>query len=823
MKVSMKWLARWVDVDGIGADDLAHRLTMSGLEVEAVEKIGEGMDDIVVGRIDSIEDHEKADKLVVCKVDAGEGRQRTIVCGATNMSAGDLVPVALPGSQPPALDFEIGERKVLGIMSEGMLCAEEELGLADESEGLWILPADAPIGVPVFEAMGLVDTVIHLGVTPNRPDALSHRGVAREIAVLYGRDFKTGVDLGGVERLAGGEGDVTEVASLELVDADGCPRYGLAVIEGVKVGPSPDWLVARLAAIGVRSVNNIVDVTNFVLQDVGQPLHAFDLDKLGSKVVVRSAKDGEEIVGIDHKTYKLTSADLVIASEDSPVAIAGVMGGEATEVTESTTRILIECAYFDPTRVRKGAKRHALHTESSHRFERGIDPNGIADNLAMAVELVMQTQEGLDATPVVRKGTIEAYPKAIEPAVIEYDVALYERIMGDSVSVDETSRILEGIGAGVEQVDGHLAVTVPTFRPDLERPIDLVEEVGRVLGFDNVVPTFPKAKMGEKHVVRENPRHAPTIVPRELLRERVDRRALLTSQGLREMVGYSFMSRQDLDRLEVAEGDPRRDVVEVANPLTKEQEYMRTTLLPGLLSVLEHNVQRRRRDVALFEFGRTFHQDGERERLALLVTGPRGLHFSDTRDWDFFDVKGLLDALVLDRELDGEWTKPEAGQAHLHPGIQAEWRVGNHLVGTAGYLHPNILQDLELEAPVIVAEVDLGVLDEAGAAVRKYVAQGRFPASNRDFAFLVSKDTSWGQIEATIHELADEDPAVGELLRSVRVFDLYEGEQVPDGKRSLAMSLEYRSDERTLTDEEIAKLDTAVVERLNDRVGAQLR
>jgi phenylalanyl-tRNA synthetase beta chain len=646
--------------------------------------------------------------------------------------------------------------------------------------------------------------------------------VARDIAVLYGLELADGPGESGAEALANGEKNVSEVASLEIVDAVGCPRYALAVVEGVNVGPSPDWLAAHLTAIGVRPVNNVVDVTNFVLQDVGQPLHAFDLDKLGSSVVVRSANDGETIVGIDHKEYELTEADLVIANAEGPVAIAGVMGGEATEVTDETTRVLIECAYFDPTRVRKGSKRHGLHTESSHRFERGIDPNGIVRHLEMAVELLLLTQDGLDAEPRVRKGTIEEYPTLIEPTVIEYATGLYGRIMGDDVDASRAQAILEGLGLDVAAEGETWRVTVPTYRPDLERPIDLVEEIGRVIGFDVVEPKLPRAPMGEAHGVRDDARHGETIVGRELLRERVDRRALLTSQGLREVVNYSFMSAAELDRLDVPAGDPLRDVVEVANPLTKDQAFMRTTLLPSLLRVLEHNVQRRRPDVAIFEFGRTFHQDGERERLGVLLTGPRRKHFSEAHDWDFFDMKGLLEGLLLGRDIEGSWAKPDDLTAHLHPGIQAEWTLGNHVVGRAGYLHPNVVADLELDAPVVVAEIDLGALDEAGVRVSKYVAQGRYPASSRDFAFLVDTQTSWGQISEAIEAFAEHSED-GDLLRSVEVFDLYEGDQVPDGKRSLAITVVYRSDDRTLTDEEIARLDEGVVAHLADAVGAHLR
>lgn len=829
MKVSWKWLEEWIDLSGLDVDDVVHRLTMAGLEVDGVDQLGEGHDDIVVARIDTIREHPDADKLVLCDVDDGSGEARQVACGAKNMGEGDLVPLALPGSQPPAVDFEIVAREVRGEMSAGMLCSAEELGLEDETDGLMLLPKTLEVGQPVFEAIGLKDTVIELDLTPNRPDCLSHRGVARELGAIYGRDMKVPVD---ATESAAWEDDPTsglaeEAASLQVRDEAGCPRYLFAVMEGVQVGPSPTWLKSRLAALGLRSVNNIVDVTNFILMDVGQPLHAFDLDKLaGPSIVVRRADEGEELVGIDHETYELGADDLVIADAERPVAVAGVMGGEDTEVGEATSRILIECAYFDPTMVRKSSKRLGLHTDSSHRFERGVDPAALEFALQRAVRLMRRAQEHLTDTPAsVRSGMAAAH---VEGAAARHTVALPERLCGRILGVEipngDIEAHLESLGIELEHTDAGWTATIPTYRPDVTRPIDLVEEVARLHGYDTVEPKLPASPMGQRHSRREDASQDPTIVTRHERRRVEDIRTELRTYGLQEVINYGFMSDDDLDMLQLDEGDERRDAVELANPLVASDRYMQTTLIPGLLENVQTNLAQRISDVAIFEFGRRYFQDTERETLAILLTGRFVQHWSESREWDFYDLKGIVEGLAKPFDTTGfRWSVPEPNEPYLHPGVQATWSSDEHVLATIGRIHPEVASNLEIEAPVFVAEVQLdellGLVEHAG----RYEKLSRFPAIKRDFAVVYDRERPYRDLEEAVLELSSADGPFGELVESHELFDVYEGAQLPDGKRSLALALVYRSDERTLTDEDVQAADKALIAHLEDRVDAELR
>ncbi|MGM0556226.1 MAG: phenylalanine--tRNA ligase subunit beta [Myxococcota bacterium] len=829
MKVSWKWLEEWIDLSGLDVDDVVHRLTMAGLEVDGVDHLGEGHDDIVVARIDAIREHPDADKLVLCDVDDGSGELRQVACGAKNMDEGDLVPLALPGSKPPAVDFEIVAREVRGEMSSGMLCSGEELGLEDESDGLMILPETLEIGQPVFEALGLKDTVIELDLTPNRPDCLSHRGVARELGAIYGRDLKVAVD---ATESAAWEDDPTveladEAASLEVLDEEGCPRYLFAVMEDVQVGPSPAWLKSRLAALGLRSVNNIVDVTNFILMDVGQPLHAFDLDELaGPAIRVRRAEQGEELVGIDHETYKLSADELVIADAERPVAVAGVMGGEETEVGDETTRILIECAYFDPTTVRKSSKRLGLHTDSSHRFERGVDPAALEFALQRAVRLIQRAQEHLSDTPAsVRSGIAAAHVEgAATRETVELPEHICARILGVEIPNEDIEAHLESLGIELERTDDGWTATIPTYRPDLTRPIDLVEEVARLHGYDTVEPKLPDAPMGQRHSRRADATQDPTIVTRHERGRVEDIRTELRTYGLQEVINYGFMSDDDLDTLQLDEDDDRRDAVELANPLVASDRYMQTTLIPGLLENVQTNLAQRISDVAIFELGRRYFPDTERDTLAILLTGRFVQHWSDSRDWDFFDLKGLVEGLAKPFDTAGfTWSVPEPNEPYLHPGVQATWTSESGTLATIGRLHPEVASNLEIDAPVFVAEVHLDELLSLTEHDASYEKLSRYPAIKRDFAVVYDQDRPYRDLDAAVLELASSEGAFATLLESYELFDVYEGKQLPEGKRSLALSLVYRSDERTLTDEDVQEADQALITHLEDRVDAELR
>lgn len=836
MKISCNWLDDWIDLTGLESDELGHRLTMAGLEVDAVEEIGAGHENIVVGRIDRIDSHPNADRLVLCQVDTGSGELRQIACGASNMGEGDLVPTALPGSQPPALDFEITEREMMGEASSGMLCSAEELGYDAEVDGLWILPEDLEVGTPFFEAMGLRDTVFEIDLTPNRADCLSHLGVARDLSALFDRPLRR-------ERRELDWSDcidpsktAEDAAGLSVEDPEGCPRYAFAVLEDIEVGPSPMWLQRRLASIGVRSVNNIVDATNFVLMDVGQPLHAFDLDELaGPDIVVRRAREGESIEGIDHETYELDTDDLVIADAERPVAIAGVMGGARTEVSESTSRILLECAFFDPQSVRRTAKRHGLHTDSSHRFERRIDPAGIDRHLDGAIGALVDSLEASDAAPVVRDGRVDESVEGVEDRwTVQLPGDLATRLLGTDVTRDVVEDTLDRLGLEVASADDDgWNVGVPSYRGDLERPVDLVEEVARLHGYDTIPETLPDREMGGRHRLRDDADHPRTI------RSRTDRqieqrmRDELLGLGLQEAVNHSFMSDEELDRLRVPADSELRESAEIANPLKADEKYLRTTLLTGLLRNLTMNRAQRVRDIALFEMGqRHFDPErgdaaNERRSLGILLAGRARRHWTGDREWDFFDLKGVLESTCESFELSGaQWHEPSDAIPWFHPGVQAEWTTpdgADRPLAHAGRLHPEIVNELEVDGPVLLAELDLDVLWRCGQREGEFEGLARHPSVERDLALVVDSDVTYQTVREAIESFRGEDDEFDALLERVELFDVYTGEQVPEGTRSLAFNLVYRAEDRTLTEDEVAGVDDRLVDYLGDRLDAHRR
>ncbi|MBA2665079.1 MAG: phenylalanine--tRNA ligase subunit beta [Bradymonadaceae bacterium] len=827
MKISLNWLNDWIDVSDLAVSELERALTMAGLEVEAVEHLGQSLD-IVVGRIERIEEHPKADRLVVCTVDTGLASPLQIVCGAKNMKAGDRVPVALAGSQPPAIDFAIVERKVMSVLSQGMLCSEQELGLAKESEGLLILAEDLTIGQPVFEALGLRDTLLHIGLTPNRADCLSHLGIAREVSAIFKRPLRAARSALPTALWAQGRaGRIEEAATLRVEDRDGCPSYALAVLEEVTVGPSPMWLRQRLTSLGMRSINNLVDVTNFVMMDVGQPLHAFDLDKLsGQTIVVRRARAGEKIIGIDHREYTLSVDDLVIADQERPVAIAGVMGGVGTEVSEQTRRILVECAYFDPKSVRRSARRHTMHTESSHRFERGVDPGAILENLQRAIAWFEQASPGKAAAPAVRQGVIHVEADAARlPHQISLEKDHANRLLGTRIGQEQAAGFLTSLGLTLDEAsETAWRVGVPSWRGDLERDVDLVEEIARLYGYDHVPSALPSGQLGYVHSRRPESEERATIISRsdrDLLRWM---RSCLLDHGLYEAVNYSFMSEQQLDELLLADNDCRRLAPRISNPLVKGHSLMRTTLVASLLENLRTNRAQRIDEIALFESGRRYFQARESRTIAFLLSGRTAPHWSKSRAWDFFDAKGLIEALATPFETSvASWAPGAVLESYLHPGVQACWTVDGRLVASAGQIHPEIAQREGFDAPVFVAEIDLEVLLGLTRHQPKLKALPRHPASARDFALLYDRDAPYSQLRKAIDTLARQEEAFGQILESVELFDLYQGEQIPAGKRSLALSIIYRAADRTLTEGEVERANSLLIAWLAETVGAQLR
>lgn len=788
MKVSWAWLRELVDGE-LDPDDVARRLTLAGFEVEAREKLA-ACSGVVVARVVGKRPHPDAAKLTLVDVDDASGKTTQVVCGAPNVpDAGGLVLWARPGATLPS-GITLGEKPVRGIVSPGMLCAEDELGLGASHAGILVLSADDGLaaGDDLAARLGLPDEVWELNVTPNRPDALGHVGVAREVAALVGARLKRPA----LAPLA----PAGAPAKVELVDVEGCPRFCAVAVGGVTVRPSPLATRVRLHALGVRAISNVVDATNLTMLLFGQPVHAYDRDKLaGGGLIVRRAKPGEKIVTLDDQERTLAGDDVVIADDKGAVGIGGVMGGGTSEVSAATTRLLLECAYFLPARVRRTARRLALHTEASHRFERGTDPGGCADVARHLASTVLALAGGQVASALT-----DVYPRPIAPKTIDLRPARTEAILGAALPRDRQARLLAAVGLdAVDQGAGHIRVTVPTFRPDLTREIDLVEEIARLHGYDRVTPTLPRLA-------------EPPGPMRDLDDQRNDAaRDALRGLGLDEVVSYAFVGPHH--------GRPFADGelphVRIANPLREEQSVMRRSLLPGLCLALQRNLSRGTPDVRIFEVGAIFVPVAGRE-LPDERWGAAGLLHGHGEGWlkpgaplDFFDIKGVVEELL--RALGhAPRLEPAARAPGLHPNIAARIVVGDTNVGVAGELHPAAARALGVEGRPLVFELDLQALPPPRPIV---VAElPRFPSVTRDLSFFVDEAVPAARISALVERLR------APLLVDVRVLEDYRGDKRPAGKKGMLWSFTYRAPDRTLTDAEVQPLHDELVARL----GAEL-
>ena len=792
MKITLNWLREYVDVDST-PEELVHRLTMAGLEAESVEDLGARLSGIVVGRVLESDPHPKADRLSVCRVDVGRPEPARIVCGAANVAAGQMVPVVLPGCALPD-GTRIEKVELRGIRSEGMICSEAELGLGEDDEGILVLPGDCREGSPMAEAAGLDDVVMDFEVTPNRPDCLSVAGIAREVAALTGARLRLPVP----DLCESGEPAAVSTG-VEIEDADGCPRYVARVLRQVAVGPSPRWLQDRLRAVGQRPVNNIVDVTNFVMLELGQPLHAFDLHRLQEgRIVVRGARPGEALRTLDGGDHELDGSALVIADASRPVALAGVMGGAESEVTEGTMEVLLEAAYFDPRRVRSLSSRLGIRTEASFRFERGVDWDLPAAASARAAALMAEIA-GARPAP----GCIDVMPAALRRRRIRLRPSRAASLLAVDVGPARCRRILESLGCAVSEGGaGVLQVEAPSFRPDLEREIDLVEEVGRVHGYEEV------PARSELRGPPPGPAGAGYDGQRRV-------RRLLTAAGLDEAVTSSIVAD---DWAELSGPVACR----LANPPAQGVSSLRTSLVPGLLDVARRNFHQRSPGVGIFEIGRVFiAADGGGHRESLRAGGllAGGLSAStwraEQRQVDFLDLKGALDGLL--QGIDGICFEPAEGSP-WRAGHGARMRLGDRILGALGQVDPAIGARFDLDRDTHIFELELSELFDAWAQrPSAFRPLPRFPAVERDLAVVLDEAIPAGQAEAAIRSAAPD------LVERVDLFDVYRGDQVEAGKRSLAFSLRLRSAERTLEDGDADKILDDALERLRGAFGARLR
>jgi phenylalanyl-tRNA synthetase beta chain len=773
MKFSLSWLKEFVPYSGT-TDELDALLTRAGLEVASVETRGADFPLVVVGQILESSQHPNADRLSVTKVDDGSGHPRQIVCGAKNYKVGDKVPVALPGAVLPG-DFKIKVGKLRGVESEGMMCSAKELRLAEDAEGLLILPADTKIGTPISEIFP-PETTVEVEITSNRPDWLSLVGIAREVAA------NTGLSLQEPVLPTGSAHEDESVACID--DSHACPFYSARRISGVKVGASPDWLARRLEAVGLRPINNVVDVTNYVMMELGQPLHAFDAAKVSGGIVVRRAAADEKFLALDGREYALRSTDLVIADSAAPLALAGVMGGENSGVTEVTTDVLLESAYFDPPTVRVTARALDLHSDSSYRFERGVNPAGVLAASERAVQLITEIAGGTPEETACAAG-------ALPP--LEWTVNLrYGRcrgLLGVELSDEEIDGSLQKLGLKKISADAEAATwQVPAYRGDLTRDVDLIEEVIRLVGIERVA--------GQ---VSGMPAHASAA----------DAAYDATMELRRMLTGMGFSECRTSTLVAKPEGD---DFIALRNPLGEEQSALRPSLLGGMFGAMERNLNYGTATVRLFEIGRVFAPGTEEEifQLALIATGPRA-----ARTWrdgemgalDLFDLRGVVETLApgveFARKADGPF------------GVNLEVRIGGFVAGTLGQLSPRAARDLSARNTVVAAELRLDTLQAAGLAVRTFVPSPKFPAITRDIAAVLPRGLGFGEVERVIRAAAEP------LLAGIEPFDVFtddSGEKLAADKKSLAFSLTFRSCERTLTTDEV----TAASDRLKDRLRGEL-
>ena len=795
MKVPFSWLREYVSVS-LSAKEVAGRLTMAGIESNVTEATGQSWDKIMVGRILALEPHPNADRLQLATIDFGQGQSK-VVCGATNVRVGDKVPFAQVGAE--LIDGHYGKptklkpAKIRGVTSEGMACSEKELGISDSHEGVLVLPADAPLGVPLAEYLG--DAVFDLEVTPNRPDCLSVLGVAREVAALTKQEVRlpsSAYDEAGPE--------IDKHVTVEIVDPDLCRRYCASLIEGVKIGPSPAWMQQRLTACGMRPINNIVDITNYVMLEYGQPLHSFDFRKIGgAKIVVRRARAGEKLTSLDGVDRELRPDMLVIADQSIPVAIAGVMGGADSEVTEVTTSILLESANFNQVSIRRTSSGLKLRSEASMRFERGISPELTVPALRRATQLMLQIGGGQAA-----KGLADAYPGKKEAKTIQLRTSSVTRLLGLELTQEQITNTLDSLGFQCAQRDcSETTVTVPYWRMDVNQPADLAEEVARIMGYAAIPTTTLSSELPRQQVDTR-------LAFREQLRD------LMVAAGLQEIITYSLTSQDKLAKAASAE-----NAIRVANPLSTELEYLRTSLRPGLLSTLAANQKYEDGGIRLFEIGRVFLGRGndlpdEREVLGGVISGPRGAlsWLGEKGQSDFFDAKGTVESVLSRLGVEADYEA--GGEEKLRPGRMAKVVVGQTVVGTIGELHPNVAESFDLlPQPVALFELDIERLLSSVKEKRGYRPLSRFPRSVRDIAVLVD-------VQVPAKKMLDIVRGVS-LVSQVSLFDLYSGKQVPVGKKSVAFRIAYQSDSRTLTEEELEAAENEILSRLAKDVGATRR
>ncbi len=806
MKLPLKWLREFVTIDA-SVEEISRRLSVAGLEVENIERLAPSFEGVTIARVLDVQKHPNADRLHLCQVDSG-AEKLSIVCGAPNVQAGMTAALARVGARlgkEPPLQAAI----IRGVRSEGMLCSERELGLSTEHAGILSLPLDAPLGTPLADYLGLDETVFDVAVLANRGDCLSILGLAREVAALF--DLR--LTLLRLKSLKIDRGDAPKAEgafTVEMAAPELCPRYAALKMTGIKIGPSPSWMKRRLELCGTRSINNVVDATNYVMLELGQPLHAFDLSKIsGGKIVVRRAGSDREFITLDNDKRVLEPDDLLIADAENPLAIAGVMGGQNSEVSEATTTVLLESAYFEPMTIARTARRLGLRSEASYRFERGVDRMGQVAALFHVADLLRQIASARDDGPVL---DYEVRPAA--PREITLDPKKLAALLGVEIPAPEVRRRLLALGATVKKSSlgkNLLSVVPPPYRSDLNEPADLAEEVARLTGLEDVPAELPARQFAYAAPNRE----------REFFR---GTREIVQGAGFTEMDTLAFATPSDNEKFQgITEGEPIR----VQNPLSEELRQMRRSLVPALIEALRFNLNRQAPNFHAFEIAKVYSLESgapvERFALSALSYGDYAMAEvgKPAIKASFFTMKGLIEVLLSASGLADRvsFVPPGEGELRfLHPGRSAKVMLDESALGYLGELHPREAMERDLTEPCVAGELDLEKLKVYGFTPRGTIEPPpRFPAVRRDLALVIDREFPAAAVVKTLQELGSE------MLEDVAVFDVYEGQSVASGKKSVALALTYRAKDRTLTDEEVNRVHAALVEAARARLGAELR
>ena len=805
MNTSLSWIKAYVPGLDVTAQEYTDAMTLAGTKVEGYEALDADLDKIVIGQIDKIEKHPDADKLIICQVNVGEETVQ-IVTGANNVKEGDKVPVVLdggrvagghePGSRV-AGGVKIKKGKLRGIESRGMMCSIEELGSNRDmypeapEEGIYIFPEDAKVGADAVEALGLNDVVFEYEITSNRVDCFSVVGIAREAAATFGKEFHPPV-----VTETGNSEDVNDYIKVTVEDQELCPRYCARVVKNIKIGPSPKWMQRRLASVGIRPINNLVDITNYVMEEYGQPMHAYDLDTIAKhEIIVRTAREGEKFTTLDGQERQMDETVLMICDGERSVGIAGIMGGENSMITDDVKTMLFEAACFDGTNIRKSSKKVGLRTDASGKFEKGLDPN----NAQAAIDRACQLVEEMGAGEVVG-GMVDVYGKRKEPVRVPFDQDEINRLLGTEITKEEMIGYFRKIG--LEYDDAANEVIAPTFRHDLFRMADLAEEVARFYGYDNIPTTLPRGE-------------ATTGKLSFKLRVEEIARDIAEFCGFSQGMTYSFESPKVFDKLRIPEDSPLRRAVEIMNPLGEDYSIMRTTSLNGMLTSLATNYNRRNKKVRLYELGNIYlpktlpltELPEERMQFTLGMYG----------EGDFFNMKGVVEEFFEKVGMQGKETyDPNSGKPYLHPGRQANIIYGGAVMGYLGEVHPDIADAYEIGTKAYIAVLDMPEIVERASFDRKYTGIARFPAVTRDISMVMPKEVLAGQVEEVIEKKG------GAYLESYALFDLYEGAQIKEGCKSMAYSIVFRAKDKTLEDAEVSEAMGRILKAL-EGMGIELR